>query len=562
MHLLHRSSSIRLAVILVMSFFAAQAFGGNALYTTTKAGTTVNGNIYAQASDVYISGGPQNNASAGLANGTYYFQVTDPSGATLLSSDNAVCRQVMVSGGRIAGSTGPACKHATGVLNTANGTLPVQLFPYSPTGNAGKEYKVWLIPQIAGTSVSASDPKVLLFSRAGAKTDNFKVNQAPTPPPGSCQGSSSLTVLVSGSNVVGYVPKGNWSMTLTPGVSVVNVEGSAVTNTLVPTPDVVNSCASNPLTGQTVCTANGTDVYILSGTTLTSTLTSGATGTIGFSGGACTNCGVAMDAVHNRAAIAMSIGNAPGFQILNIGTGFEPPFVSPAGAISEDPLLDPTRNLLLSPTENNDFEIVNLATSTSPAFFENAGIATGGEFDSAAEECNTGIALAPAEFSGPSNVYIADLTQAVYTAGSPGTWTAPSQVQSLSESVLDAGASGSAIAQGTHIGLISGEFGGDAVTAIMLPATSGSGTPAITDWVTCSIGNGFSNGFDPHTVTAYQSPTSHDAIGVLANGGASQLAVLDLTMMLNPTIVPRTAGGHGCASGTLPSAVETFIAVP
>jgi len=270
-----------------------------------------------------------------------------------------------------------------------------------------------------------------------------------------------------------------------------------------------------------------------------------------------------IDAIHNKAAIGLSVAGAPGFQFLDLGTSsFEPAFASPAGRISEDPLFDPTRNLLLSATEINDFEIVDVATSTSPAFFENRGIPSEGELDSSAEECTTGIALAPAEFSGPSHVFIADLTQATFTAGSPGTWTAPSQVQSLSESFLAAGPSGSAVAQGTHTGVVTGEFGGKTLTAIALPATSGSGTPAIGDWVTCAIGSSFSNGFDPHTVTAYQSPNTGDAIAALANGGATILAVVDLTQMLNPTIVPRTGAGHGCASGTLPATVVSFITVP
>jgi len=49
---------------------------------------------------------------------------------------------------------------------------------------------------------------------------------------------------------------------------------------------------------------------------------------------------------------------------------------------------------------------------------------------------------------------------------------------------------------------------------------------------------------------------------LLANGGATKLAVVDLTQMLNPTIVPRTLGGHGCAAGTLPATVVSFITVP
>ena len=271
-----------------------------------------------------------------------------------------------------------------------------------------------------------------------------------------------------------------------------------------------------------------------------------------------------MDAIHNKAVIALSLAGGPGFQYLDLGASpsFETAFTSPAGIISEDPLIDPINNLLLSAAENGNYEIVNVTTTTSPAFFENA--TGGGELDSAGEDCSTEIALAPAEFSDPSTVFIADLKQATFTPGSPsGTWTAASQVQSLSESSLSAGASGIAVAQGTHIGIVSGEFGGDAITAIALPTTSGSGTPAISDWVTCSIGSGFSNGLDPHTVTSYQSPNgSKDAIALLANFGASEVAVVDLTQMLNTTTVPRTGGGHGCSAGTLPAAVVSFVAVP
>jgi hypothetical protein len=296
-----------------------------------------------------------------------------------------------------------------------------------------------------------------------------------------------------------------------------------------------------------------------------STLTSAGTTFVGFSGGEAINTGVAMDASHDRAIIGVGLATGPGFQFIDLSTAtptFGTPFASPSGRISEDPLIDPIRNLVLSAAENNNYEIVDVS-ATTPAFFEHP-VTTFGELDSAGEDCSTGIALAPAEFSEPSAVFIADLTQATFTAGSPaGTWTdTASQVQTLSESFLSAGANGIAVAQGTHTGVVSGEFGGNQITAIALPTTSGSGTPAITDWVSCGI-PGFNNGLDPHTVTAYQSPNgAKDAIAVLANQGASELAVVDLTQMLNSTTVPRTTAGHGCASGTLPSTVVSFIAVP
>lgn len=540
----------------------AAAVGNSAVYTTDKSGTVVDGNIYDVSGDVYISGGPQNTKASGPPDGTYYFQVTDPSGKTLLSTDPAVCRQVSVVGGRVVGAAGPACKHANGSFNPANGATPVKLAPFNASPNAGKEYKAWLIPTSKAT-ISAAEPKVLDFKQSDALTDNFKVRSAEAPQ-GSCAPASSLSVLVSGTDVVAYVPKGNWLVTLVPGIGITNVEGSSVTPTLVPTPQVVNSCASNALTGQTVCVANNGHVYLLSGTSLTSTLTSGGSGTLFFSGGGCTNCSVAVDAVHNRAVIGLAVGSVPSFQMLNLGgvPSFEPPFASPAGMISEDPLIDPVRNLLLSAAENNLYEIVDITNSTAPQFYEKSfTFNTFGEMDSSGEDCSTGIALAPGEFSFPSEVVLADLSQATFTAGSPGAWNAPSQVQTLSESFLSAGASGLAVAQGTHTGIVTGEFGGDQITGIALPATSGSGTPAIADWVSCAI-PGFTNGFDPHTVTAYKSPSSGDAIAVLANAGATQLAVVDLTKMLNATIVPRTVGGHGCAAGVLPPSVVSFIPVP
>jgi len=148
------------------------AFSGH-IFTSLASGAVVNQNLYALKADVYVNGGPQNMNSSGLPDGVYYFQVTDPSGATLLSSDNAVCRLLQVIGGVISGATG-VCPHANGSLNPANGATPVQLIPFDNTPNAGGEYKVWLIP-IAAATVDAIDPRILLFDPGNKKTDNFKV---------------------------------------------------------------------------------------------------------------------------------------------------------------------------------------------------------------------------------------------------------------------------------------------------------------------------------------------------------------------------------------------------
>ena len=418
---------------------------------------------------------------------------------------------------------------------------------------------------------------------SGCGVETVKVT-APVPT-GSCEGTGSISELVSGTNVISYVPKGSWSATAT-GIDVVNVEGTSITNTQIPTgSDVINSCASNSVTGITVCTANNNHVYVLKGTGLdpsvTNPLTDGGTGVLSFSGGSATTTGVAMDAVDNKALLGEAVGGVGGFQFLDLATfTFESPFASknPSGEISEDPLLDPIHHIIGSAAENNNFEIVNVATSTSPQFYEQdlsaaiSKVSSGSELDSTSEDCSTGILLAPGEFSDPSGVEVADIQnagpapEAVFTPGSPGSWTAPEQYQTLTGSSMSAGADGSAVAQGTHTGVIAGEFSGDTLTALALPTTSGTGvTPAIQGWVSCQTGpdpsgQPFSMGGDPHTLAAYQSPNGGHAIALLVNAGATEMVAVDLTTMLNPATVPAT--GDVCNSGTLPASVERFIPLP
>lgn len=488
---------------------------------------------------------------------------------------------------RLTSLTSASCRDNTSYPAEETG-VPVNYFNGNGTGSFGSSaqsttpgYSVRVEVGDRGDSASADNTTADVFSftvtdshgnvvwqgRGNLTSGSEEISEAGPPPVGSCAPSSSLAVaVVKGTNVVAYVPKGWWGSGAT-GISAVNVEGSALTPTAIGTPNAVNSAASNSVTGETVATSNGTDVYLIKGTSLTNTLTDGGSGNLDFSGGSPTTSGVAVDGTRNLAVLGLSVAGSPGFQFLNLANNtFGTPFTSPSGEISEDPLIDPFRNLLLSASENSNYEIVDISNPASPKFYEHA--TGGGELDSSGEDCSTGIILAPAEFSGPSSVFIADISHATFTPGSPsGTWTAPSQNQTLSESNLSAGASGIAVAQGTHTGVITGEFGGNQITAFRLPATSGSGVPAITDWVSCGIGNtpdssSWDEGYDPHTVTAYQSPNSSDAIGLFANGGANWLAKVDLTNLLNPTVVPRDGAGHACASGTIPSSVESFISVP
>ena len=367
-----------------------------------------------------------------------------------------------------------------------------------------------------------------------------------------CLPTSSLAIAL-GSNVNAYVPRGWWGGSAT-GVKIVPIEGAGVPAT-IPTPSAVNSCASNPATGQTVCTANNTDIYLITGSTLNTTLTSGSNGSAFFSGGTCNNCGVAINALTNTAYIAMGFtggASGNGVQALNLNTNaLAPPFPT-AFLVSENISVDPGRNLILSPGESNNYDLLQLnASGGITGELGNATMGGGGEYDSAAEDCTTGIALAANEFS--SNVLLADLNQATFVSGLPGNWTAPFTIFPLTGASFAAGTSGISVAPGGgHLGIVTGEFGGQSFAVFQLPSTPGTGgtPPTFVDWAyvpslpNTPDGLPFSAGFDPHTVTAYTSPNNGNAYGVIvdwATGVPTYLAVIDLQKIL---AAPRLAGTH------------------
>ena len=99
-----RKSPVFGAVLNLGFALLAQAAISGSVQTTFSTGTTVNGNLYPSKDQVYLTGGPQNTHSSGLSpDGLYYFEVTDPSTATLLSTDPVQCRVVIVTGGFMVG---------------------------------------------------------------------------------------------------------------------------------------------------------------------------------------------------------------------------------------------------------------------------------------------------------------------------------------------------------------------------------------------------------------------------------------------------------------------------
>jgi hypothetical protein len=179
MHAIHLPRLAAATALFLCTFAgtaSAEAING-AIYTSTVDHAIVNANHYATKPDVYLNGGPSNAGCNGgsLDDGIYRFQVTDPSGQSLLSSDSIWDRTFQVSNGRIAVNLGT---HANGGTSPC-GSLAIQLWPFGDTPNNGGVYKVWITRASDFLAACGNDPTndcgLAGFVPGNTKTDNFKV---------------------------------------------------------------------------------------------------------------------------------------------------------------------------------------------------------------------------------------------------------------------------------------------------------------------------------------------------------------------------------------------------
>jgi protocatechuate 3,4-dioxygenase beta subunit len=193
---MRKTSKIFLYAILVtiglLTTVAYAAKLPGAIFTTTPDGSIVNENVHYESKlEVYLDGGPPPHApqtAAGLPDGRYVFQVTDPSGKVLLSEDPSGYRVVEVANGIIIrlvpvaeinveyglslpeffevkikgtwytiyyqtqdepdGVAGVTGRHDTNtdIDHCEDGAIVVQLMPFYDTPNPGGVYKAWMIP--------------------------------------------------------------------------------------------------------------------------------------------------------------------------------------------------------------------------------------------------------------------------------------------------------------------------------------------------------------------------------------------------------------------------------
>lgn len=409
--------------------------------------------------------------------------------------------------------------------------------------------------------------------------------------------SNAPGILVDGTSVAVFVPFASDNH-LRGGTEMAVIESLSDP---LPTPiffhsGFTDSCASSQSSGETICAGLFGHSFIINPdlADLAATrrrVTGFGTGVgrrVHFTGGDCANCGVAIDDGLGTAIISTGKGYLP----MQLSPRRRMPLITTNGeSVSGQFGYDPVNHRILSPnyqvldirhfrTGPPHFQIIDPTNRSATgadggaaigstvfdlandqAFFINGNTCNGGSDgllnrdalpDSAALDTVTNIAYVTfrsrANCNGANtveDVALFDLSQATFTSGSPtGTWDTPGkQIETLSELQADFenGVTGIAVASAQHLAVIADRFegsGGVGFGAMRLPSTSGSGTPALVDWVQANMPNDPSGAawqmsFMPNGVAAYTSPNSGRAMGVVMNEARTFVAVVDLESLLD-----------------------------
>jgi len=333
-----------------------------------------------------------------------------------------------------------------------------------------------------------------------------------------------------------------------------------------------------------------------------------------YSAGDCVECGAMIDpglgigiiSGGNGAGTPNANPKTGGFAIYNLATKTTSPWILTNGEpVSVNFGYDPVDHWILSPnyavnpstgftSTPPHFQIVKLNGSTGTgtvydlagdqAFFNsngrNCNPTTPADIlpDSGAIDTQTRIAVVTLRKPTPCNtatsgpivdLALFDLSRATFTppatGAATGSWNTPGkQIQTLSALYpnFGNGITGISVVSGMHMALLDDQSGNSGFGAIMLPSSSGSGTPQIASsgYVAASMPNDPSGApwtmpKQPNGLVTYISPNTNRPMGVIINNTRTYLAVIDLTNLLNPA----NRNGPNSVTNPLPSGIVTFV---
>jgi hypothetical protein len=532
-------------------------------------------------------------------------------------TDGRVTAQIMITSNDTSGQKGVTARIVT-LVGNARGPIPTPSITPTPTPT----------PTPLTTGTPTPTPLVTVTPTA---TPTASPSSTPLPQGAGTVSKNSANapgVIITGDTVTAYVPLA------TDSFAAAGLNQAVIENGANPLPGAsgysanrVNSCTPAS-TGEVVCSegnALGVAQFDLIpagvSTTAVTSIASSSTGAINYVPGECSGCGMLVDSGLGTGGAGLAIMAASGgFFTLDLGNVAN----TPAGPIATSPSEPPGANFGYDATNhrilNANYEVTNLAplTSTAPlfqiiditnpasplaydlnnaaGFFEpgppficsgNGNTDPDNEFpETTAIDEGTNIAYVsfhtpPDCQNTPGNTLaLFDLSQATFTpgtAGASGSWdTTGKQIQVLTDFSVN-GVDPISIEPNNHVAIVSGgltPFG-----ALQLPTTSGTGTPAITDWVSADMPNDPDgtpwNGWSlPDGVATYVSPNSGKPIGLMLNsledgsgnrtGLARYAALVDIEALL---ALPRDqVGGHqvlGTSDGQalVTAKVVTFVLV-
>ncbi|MBV8461122.1 MAG: hypothetical protein JO009_09580, partial [Candidatus Eremiobacteraeota bacterium] len=274
------------------------------------------------------------------------------------------------------------------------------------------------------------------------------------------------------------------------------------------------------------------DASGLSGTEFSS----GASGSLSFSGGSCTICAIAFDPLDTGFIIEDPNPAGSGcaaqcgqFQRIDESSHSINKSIA-TGDPDENPGYDYVKNWVFNPGYSTgvlqvlDFGTGNVFTTTSRV--------TGGDPDSAAVDVSTHVGETPDEFDLVQ--YLADLGTATMSGGKLTVTTGSTTLTSSDLSSLSPDSS--QVDSVLHVIFYTGEFGTQTLGFGQLPTTM-SGT-TLSDWAFAFFPNtpdgaAFSSGVDPHQAATFNDPNNCPDCALAVNSGTNWLAVVDLNKLIH-----------------------------